>query len=84
MKALLSCSLVVLLSCLASAEDKKEESIDGKKLVGKWRPKEEKKGGDPNVIEFTKDGKLVVTSTTDDKFKTEGNYKVDGKKIKKP
>ena len=78
MRTLLGCVATLALCFGVSAEDKKDEKIDAKKLVGKWEPKEKEKAF---VIEFTKDGKLVITSTLDEKSKAEGSYKVDGKKI---
>src|SRR4051812_13093657 len=82
MRAILSCTLAVLVSCCAfAADDKKDEKVDAKKLVGKWSPKE-KKEGSSFVIEFTKDGKASFTTTEGGKeVKIEGTYKVDGNKL---
>jgi uncharacterized protein (TIGR03066 family) len=44
MRAILSCTLAVLVCCALSADDKKDEKIDAKKLVGKWVPKDKEKG----------------------------------------
>jgi uncharacterized protein (TIGR03066 family) len=69
----------LLLCCGLSAEEKKDELIDAKKLLGKWCPKE----AALFTIEFTKDGKaMLVTTTADGKeLKGEGTYKVDGNKL---
>jgi uncharacterized protein (TIGR03066 family) len=75
MRMILGCALMAVLVVGVSAEDK-EEKIDTKKLIGKWEPKEEKKH--KVIIEFTKDGKVIV-SFGDDKH--EGTYKVDGNKL---
>src|SRR3954463_1072337 len=79
MRAILSCSLGLLLCCGSSADEKKGEQIDPQKLVGKWSPKE----AAVFTVEFTKDGKAtLVTTTADGKGATgEGTYKVDGNKL---
>ena len=79
MRAILACTLAVLtLGFSLAAEDKKDEKIDAKKLIGKWEPKEKKE----IVIEFAKDGKLLVTMTGDGKdTKLEGTYKLEGAKL---
>jgi len=80
MRAVLSCTLGLLLCCALSAEEKKgDESIDAKKLVGKWCPKEEA----VFTVELTKDGKAtLVTTTADGKaLKGEGTYKLEGNKL---
>ena len=82
MRAILGCALAVLLvGGAALAQDKKDEKIDAKKLVGKWEPKDAKEGR-TFVIEFTKDGKMVITGTRDGKeSKLEGTYKLEGNKL---
>jgi uncharacterized protein (TIGR03066 family) len=78
MRAILNGSMVAVL-CLGTgllAEDKKDEKIDAKKLVGKWGPK---KGG-AFTFEFTKDGKATF-SAPDDGKDSKGTYKVDGDKL---
>jgi uncharacterized protein (TIGR03066 family) len=64
------------------AEDKKEEKVDAKQLVGKWEPKAPR-GDRKEVIEFTKDGKFLHTAVDKDKKeqKIEGSYTVDGNKL---
>jgi uncharacterized protein (TIGR03066 family) len=65
--------LLVMFSAAIAADDK----IDPAKLVGKWEPKQAQKDF-KLVMEFTKDGKLTVT--TDD-FKVDGTYKLDGNRL---
>ena len=83
MRAILGCALAVALVVNAGlvGQDKKDEKIDAKKLVGKWEPKDKKKDV-TIVLEFTKDGKLIVTAAGDGKeAKFDGTYKVDGNKL---
>ncbi len=78
MRTLIGIGLIFALTCGATAADDK---IDGAKLVGKWEPKEPKKG-EEFVMEFAKDGKLSVTGALDGKVQTfEGTYKLDGIKL---
>ena len=82
MKAMLGCALAVGLVAAAAADDKKDLPIDGKKLVGKWEPKEAKKEV-TMVLEFTKDQKTLLTVTAKGRTeKAEGTYKLDGNKLK--
>jgi uncharacterized protein (TIGR03066 family) len=82
MRAVLGCTLTLVFCCGLFAEDKKDATIDAKKLVGKWEPKERPKGVSV-VVEFTKDGKMTVNSTADDgtKLVDESAYKVEGNKL---
>ena len=59
---ILSYAALLALSLCLLAEDKKTEPIDAKKLVGKWQPKE-KKDDLKMVMEFTGDGKMLITIT---------------------
>ena len=78
-RILSSLSILVLCSGL-SAEDKKPDPIDAKKLSGKWERKEKREG--LSLIEFTKDGKVTVTTVNGDKeTKIDGTYKTDGNKL---
>ena len=78
MRTLLGLGLVLALTCGATAAD---EKIDAKKIVGKWEPKEPKKG-EAMVMEFTKDGKLTVTGDMGGKdVKIDGTYMLDGDKL---
>src|SRR6185312_5597528 len=66
---------VVMLVTAGSPADDKAEKIDRKKLIGKWEPPDTPKGVSL-VIEFTKDGKLVVSADVGGKTeKMEANYK---------
>jgi uncharacterized protein (TIGR03066 family) len=74
MRTILGCALLVLMSSTLSADDK----FDAKLLVGKWSPKEKKSV----IIEFTKDGKVLITASSKGKeLKFEGTYKLDGNKL---
>ena len=59
-----------------------DDKLDAKKLVGKWVPKEPKKGEESMVMEFSKDGKLTVTGDMGGKeLKLDGTYKLEGDKL---
>ena len=78
MRTLLGIGLVLALTCGATAADDK---LDAKKLVGKWEPKTPKKG-EAMVMDFSKDGKLVVSGDMGGKeLKIEGTYKLEGDKL---
>ena len=63
-----------------SAQEKKDEKIDGAKLVGKWEPKE--KDDRMFLMVFAKDGKLTVSHVADGKeVKYDGSYKLAGNKL---
>jgi uncharacterized protein (TIGR03066 family) len=87
MRTLIGIGAVLALACgLATAQDKKDDKkddkkIDAAKILGKWEPKDPKKG-EEFVMEFAKDGKLSVTGTLDGKPQTfGGTYKIDGDKL---
>ena|SRR5436305_5891353 len=81
MRTLLGWPVVLVVCFGVSAQEKKDEKIDAKKLVGKWEPKEQKEGR-LFLMEFLKDGKLVVVRTTDEKeSKFDGTYTVEGNKL---
>ncbi len=79
--------LSALLSALVvvpglSADDKKDETIDAAKLVGKWEPSAKAGLKFKVVIEYTKDGKFTLVNDASGKEeKREGTYKVDGNKV---
>jgi uncharacterized protein (TIGR03066 family) len=79
MRATLACAVGLLVCCGLLADEKKAESIDAKTLVGKWSPKE----AATFTIEFTKDGKATLVTTTADgkELRGEGKYKLDGNKL---
>jgi uncharacterized protein (TIGR03066 family) len=77
MRALLGCTLVLCLGTGLVAEDKKDDKIDAKKLVGKWRLKDDKHAS--MVLDFGKDDKVIITFKFNDKEdKSTGTYKVEG------
>jgi uncharacterized protein (TIGR03066 family) len=82
MRVLLGLGVLFALTCgTLMADDKKADPIDGKKIVGKWEPKDPKKG-EEFVMDFAKDGKLSVTGTLDGKLQTfDGTYKLTGDKL---
>jgi uncharacterized protein (TIGR03066 family) len=86
MRALIGTGVVFVIACAAVAadekkDDKKEAAIDTKKLIGRWEPKEPKKG-EEFALEFAKDGKMVVSGTLDGKPQTlVGSYTLDGAKL---
>ncbi|MBY0457905.1 MAG: TIGR03066 family protein [Gemmataceae bacterium] len=83
MRTLLGIGLVVALfgGAGVAGAARQDAKIDGKKLVGKWEPAKPK-AGEKMVMEFTKDGKLIVTGDMGGKeLKLEGTYKLDGNKL---
>ncbi len=73
MRMLLGCALAGLMVATAQADDK----VDAKRIIGKWEPSEKK---EKLVIEFTKDGKVIMTGDKKDETPT-GTYTVDGNKM---
>ena len=86
MRTITTVALGVLLvvAAGASAQDTKDgkkdkDAVDAKKLIGKWEPKDKK---DNVTLEFTKDGKLLLSVDAGGKSqKLEGTYKLDGNKL---
>jgi len=76
---LVGMAVVVLVAAAGGTAAGRDEKIDAKLLVGKWTPKEEGKNG-VFVVEFTKDGKVLLNAAGKD-FKAEGTYKLDGNKL---
>lgn len=77
MRTILSCALAALICCTLSAQDKKDEKIDAKKLIGKWRLKEDKEAG--MILDFGKDGKVTtILKLKDKEDKSTDSYKVEG------
>jgi uncharacterized protein (TIGR03066 family) len=65
----------------SSADEKTDEPINGKLLVGKWAPRALKKG-ELTSIEFTADGKLIALADVGGKgARAEGTYKLEGNKL---
>jgi uncharacterized protein (TIGR03066 family) len=65
-----------------SAEDKKDDKIDAKKLIGKWELKD-LKGRTGGVIEYTKEGEVTYTHVLKGEKGSSYtlNYKLDGNKL---
>lgn len=79
MRLMLGLALATVLTLTAGAAQ--DEKIDGKKLIGKWSPKDSKKDAGL-VIEFAKDNKLILSVDIAGKTeKVEGTYKLDGNKL---
>lgn len=74
MRLSIGCLLLAIAASASPADDK----IDAKKLVGKWERRDAKKES-AFVLEFTKDGKLIVKSGAD--FTTDGTYKLNDNKL---
>jgi uncharacterized protein (TIGR03066 family) len=78
MRVLLGIGLMLGVACAVAAAD---ETIDVKKLIGKWEPKDTDKAG-KFVVEFGKDGKVGVSgSVGGTEISAKGTYKVDGNKL---
>jgi uncharacterized protein (TIGR03066 family) len=82
--------LVLVLACgLAAAQDKKDEkkdeAIDAKKLVGLWESTGGGvgKSGGKTTVEYKADGKMTRRRTggKSAEFEIEGTYKLDGKTL---
>ncbi len=79
MRALIGAIVVLGFAGFAAAQDKKDETIDAKKLIGKWAPVDDKA---PVTIEFTDKGKLTLSIDLGGKAeKIEGTYKLEGDKL---
>jgi uncharacterized protein (TIGR03066 family) len=79
MRVLLIATLAALFCYPLLADDKKDEKIDAAKIVGKWKPKDEK---EQTTIEFSKDGTVTFTFKVKDKdMKVSQKYKVEGDKL---
>jgi uncharacterized protein (TIGR03066 family) len=83
MRTGLGAALAVALAVTAAPADDKAEKIDGRKLVGKWRPTGKNVAeGVKAVIEFTKDGKIAIEMEKGDQRKSvKGAYKLTGDKL---
>ncbi|MBX9579930.1 MAG: TIGR03066 family protein [Gemmataceae bacterium] len=85
MRTLFGAGLVVGLALAATAApaDDPPAKIDGKKLVGKWRPTGKNVAeGVKAVIEFTKDGKVAIEMEKGEQKKSvKGAYKLTGDKL---
>ncbi len=83
MRVLLGCgaAAILMFSAASAADDKKDDTIDLKKIVGRWEPIEGKKDF-KMVVEFAEKGKLSLSVTVMEKTeKIEGTYKLEGNKM---
>ena len=72
---------VLALAGSSFAEEKKDSNKT--KLVGVWEVTKSEGAPPGSTVEFTKDGKMIVTMKVDDKpVKVEGTYAVEGDSIK--
>jgi uncharacterized protein (TIGR03066 family) len=75
------CAVLCLAAPGAQAQEKKGKVDKAKLLVGSWETAKADEGTLPKgaIVQFTKDGKLIVTINQDGKeMKMEGTYKLDG------
>jgi uncharacterized protein (TIGR03066 family) len=85
---LLACFAAGLLGYAAAAADDadKDKAPDKAKIVGTWvLVKADSKNTPPpgTVVEFTKDGKMTITVTVEEKKLTlNGSYSIEGDKLK--
>ena len=80
MRPLMSCALVALaVQVTLSADGKSPDATYAEKIVGRWSLK---KDAGKTVVEFTKDGRMLVDTVVNEKaMKMEGTYKLEGKKL---
>lgn len=82
LRLLTAVAVVCLVGAGVRADDKKADNA--KLIVGKWELTKVEEGGLPKgtMIEFTKDGKVKVTTKMGDKDATfDGTYEVKGDKL---
>jgi uncharacterized protein (TIGR03066 family) len=85
---LLACFAAGLIGYAASAADDadKDKASNKEKIVGTWElVKADSKDAPPpgTVVEFTKDGKMKITVTVEEKKLTlNGSYSIEGDKLK--
>jgi uncharacterized protein (TIGR03066 family) len=74
-----ACCLVLALAGLSFAADKDPAATNKKNIVGVWEVSKSDSGAPPGAtVEFTKDGKMIVTIKDGDKTeKVEGTYTID-------
>ncbi|MFO0825678.1 MAG: TIGR03066 family protein [Gemmataceae bacterium] len=76
MRTVLSAVVVVMFAGFTSAQDKQDEKIDAKKLLGQWQVMPDKA-----VVTFGENGKLTINPGTDTSKTIDGTYKIEGNKI---
>jgi uncharacterized protein (TIGR03066 family) len=74
-----ACALVLSLAGLSLAADKDPAATNKKNIVGVWEVVKSDSGAPAGAtVEFTKDGKMIVTIKDGDKTeKVEGTYTID-------
>jgi uncharacterized protein (TIGR03066 family) len=80
----LKLAAVVAVVCLIGTGAGADEKDYSKLIVGKWELTKVPEGRLPKgtIIDFTKDGKVMVAAKKDDMaINVEGTYKVDGDKL---
>ena len=76
----LATMVVVFAGGLTRADDKKE--TDKAKLLGTWKLVKAENAPIGALVEFTKDGKMIITFDMDGQKKSiEGTYKLEGDKL---
>lgn len=76
------CQLLVSVLLLAPSTSLVEDKIDGKLLIGKWKPEKLPENLDSLVVEYKKDDKLTVEiEAQGQKQSFEGTYKLEGDKL---
>jgi uncharacterized protein (TIGR03066 family) len=74
--------LVGFAGFVGAADEKKDEKVDVKKLLGKWEPAKPEKDAPVMILEMQDKGKFTLHVTFMGKTeKVDGTYKVDGNKI---
>ena len=82
MRVFLSAVVVLAFAGIVTAEEKKDEKIDAKKLIGKWEQVKEKKDDPAEVVEFAENGVLLLHPPAGGKGEPlKGTYKLDGNKL---
>ncbi|MCE9563266.1 MAG: TIGR03066 family protein [Planctomycetes bacterium] len=82
MRVLLSAVVMMAFTGLVAAEEKKDEKLDAKKLIGKWETAKPKKDEPAEVIEFTEKGELIMHPPAGGKGEPlKGTYKLEGNKL---
>jgi uncharacterized protein (TIGR03066 family) len=75
-------AVCLTLALLGSADGGDKKGVDKAKLIGVWEVTKSEGAPPGATVEFTKDGKLLVSFKLNDKeFKVDGTYKLDGNKL---
>ena len=77
-----SVAVLFLVGFAGAADEKKDEKVDVKKLLGKWEPAKPEKDAPVMILEIQDKGKFTLHVTFMGKTeKVDGTYKVDGNKL---